>query len=121
MWAGNGPLVVHCRNGCGETGTFIALDQISQHIQNKSLTSVLEIVRQLRQDRPCMVENYKQYLLLYKSVKHVSDNPYDIVINDNRDENEGESITSLVLDLSILLCLCEIVLSISCICQAVSE
>ncbi|CAK8684480.1 unnamed protein product [Clavelina lepadiformis] len=90
--SGNGPLVVHCRNGCGETGTFIALDQISQHIQNKSLSSVLEIVRQLRQDRTCMVESYKQYLLLYKSVKHVSDNPYDIVVNDNRDENEGQAV-----------------------------
>ncbi|XP_076806581.1 receptor-type tyrosine-protein phosphatase beta-like [Clavelina lepadiformis] len=86
--ANPGPVVVHCSNGSGRTGTFISLDRLLQEMQEKSSVNIFETVQQLRQDRMVMVENFSQYLVLYKSVEYaVKCNMYDDVIFDNKYEN----------------------------------
>ena len=54
-----GPLLVHCSAGVGRTGTFIALDQLLDAIEDAGEMAdrldVFECVRQLREQRAHMV------------------------------------------------------------------
>ncbi|XP_076806314.1 receptor-type tyrosine-protein phosphatase H-like isoform X2 [Clavelina lepadiformis] len=82
------PIVVHCSNGSGRSGTFIALDRLLQEMQEKSSVNIFETVQQLRQDRMAMVENFKQYLVLYKGVECVLNHMYDEVLPNNSYVND---------------------------------
>ena len=73
---GNPPICVHCSAGVGRTGTFIALynlyrDILSQ-IKDKNKKSIafslMNLVRQLKEMRLHLVENFKQYELIYQIV-----------------------------------------------------
>ena len=68
-------LLVHCHEGTGRTGTFIALVNmyIQLTAQKKCKTmqlSPFSIVRRLREQRMSLVSDYKQYGFLYKFLKH---------------------------------------------------
>ncbi|XP_076806699.1 tyrosine-protein phosphatase non-receptor type 7-like isoform X2 [Clavelina lepadiformis] len=78
------PIVVHCSNGSGRTGTFIALDCLLQEMQEKSSVNIFETVQQLRQDRMAM----KQYLVLYKGVECVLNQMYDEVLPNSAYVND---------------------------------
>ncbi|CAK8684507.1 unnamed protein product [Clavelina lepadiformis] len=82
------PIVVHCSNGSGRSGTFIALDRLLQEMQEKSSVNIFETVQQLRQDRMAMVENFKQYLVLYKGVECVLNHMYDEVFPNSAYVND---------------------------------
>lgn len=67
------PIVVHCSNGASNTGTFIAAfiiaDKLSYLHSPKSL-SLESIVLELSIQRPQMVINETQYLLLYEFIDY---------------------------------------------------
>ena len=70
------PIVVHCSAGVGRTGTFIALYNIYREIlkqindeKSKSIYfSLLNTVRQLKEMRLYLVENDKQYKMIYQFI-----------------------------------------------------
>ncbi|XP_070191978.1 receptor-type tyrosine-protein phosphatase mu-like [Littorina saxatilis] len=51
------PLVVHCSAGVGRSGTFIALDIIIDHAEQKAEVNIYNTVDRLRDDRCLMVQN----------------------------------------------------------------
>ncbi|PIK57535.1 putative receptor-type tyrosine-protein phosphatase alpha [Apostichopus japonicus] len=61
------PLLVHCSNGVGATGTFIALYCLMDNLKDSKKTglSVSSFVNRMRKDRVNMVENEVQYWFLY--------------------------------------------------------
>ncbi|XP_076804882.1 receptor-type tyrosine-protein phosphatase F-like [Clavelina lepadiformis] len=63
-----GPTVVHCSNGVGRTGAFIAVDHILQHIKEHSDVDIFGVVYQMRKRRMEMVQTASQYTLLYRTV-----------------------------------------------------
>ncbi|PIK52616.1 putative receptor-type tyrosine-protein phosphatase F [Apostichopus japonicus] len=62
------PLLVHCNNGVGATGTFIALYCLMDDLKDSKKTglSVSSFVNRMRKDRVNMVENELQYCFLYE-------------------------------------------------------
>ncbi|XP_068417375.1 phosphatidylinositol phosphatase PTPRQ isoform X5 [Eschrichtius robustus] len=62
------PMVVHCSAGVGRTGVFIALDHLTQHINDHDFVDIYGLVAELRSERMCMVQNLAQYIFLHQCV-----------------------------------------------------
>ncbi|XP_075882851.1 tyrosine-protein phosphatase non-receptor type 18 [Nelusetta ayraudi] len=64
------PLLVHCSAGCGRTGVVCALDYIHDLLVAKKITadfSVMELVLQLRRQRPAAVQTKEQYCFIFST------------------------------------------------------
>ncbi|XP_078483638.1 uncharacterized protein LOC100176631 isoform X3 [Ciona intestinalis] len=91
----NKPIVVHCSDGAGRTGTFIAFDSLTMEMQKKTCINVFETVMNLRKQRMDMVQNVKQYMLLHKLAAEVyvlkqTDTPLMDLDRKIRDLESGE-------------------------------
>ena len=72
----NCPICVHCSAGVGRTGTFIALYNIYRDIlhqledkKSKRISfSLMNLVRKLKEMRLYLVENEKQYKMIYQFI-----------------------------------------------------
>ncbi|XP_071622442.1 phosphatidylinositol phosphatase PTPRQ [Heliangelus exortis] len=62
------PMVVHCSAGVGRTGVFIALDHLTQHVNDHDFVDIYGLVAELRSERMCMVQNLAQYIFLHQCV-----------------------------------------------------
>eukprot|EP01137_Pigoraptor_chileana_P011329 Opistho-2@62002 len=59
------PTVVHCSAGIGRTGTLIVVDVIMEKLRQNERVDIMEIVRELRQQRAGMVQTPGQYQFCY--------------------------------------------------------
>ncbi|XP_052630621.1 phosphatidylinositol phosphatase PTPRQ isoform X1 [Harpia harpyja] len=64
----NTPMVVHCSAGVGRTGVYIALDHLTQHVDDHDFVDIYGLVAELRSERMCMVQNLAQYIFLHQCV-----------------------------------------------------
>lgn len=55
--AANPPIIVHCSAGIGRTGVLILMDTALAFMEMKEPIYPLDIVRTMRDQRPCMVQN----------------------------------------------------------------
>ncbi|XP_066489466.1 phosphatidylinositol phosphatase PTPRQ [Tiliqua scincoides] len=62
------PIVVHCSAGVGRTGVYIALDHLTQHINDHDFVDIYGLVAELRSERMCMVQNLAQYIFMHQCV-----------------------------------------------------
>ena len=68
------PLVVHCSAGVGRTGTFIALDNVIDHMNNEDIllkdksVNIFSLICHLRKQRPYMVQSFDQYKFIYNTI-----------------------------------------------------
>ena len=58
-------MIIHCSAGVGRTGTFIALDILTQRMQNEKKINIYDTVKSLRKQRVKMVQTLQQYTFLY--------------------------------------------------------
>lgn len=59
--AANPPVIVHCSAGIGRTGVLILMDTALALMEAKEPVYPLDIVRTMRDQRACMVQNVSQY------------------------------------------------------------
>ncbi|KAL8606422.1 hypothetical protein ACOMHN_060327 [Nucella lapillus] len=62
------PMLVQCDTGSGRSAVFIAMDILLAQYAAEYQTSVYEVVCALRSERPYMIQDYAQYLLVYEAV-----------------------------------------------------
>ena len=53
---GHGPIVTHCSAGVGRTGTYIAVDMLTQQLDKDGPVAVQEVVCKMRAQRGSMVQ-----------------------------------------------------------------
>ncbi|XP_053378690.1 receptor-type tyrosine-protein phosphatase alpha-like [Mercenaria mercenaria] len=66
----DGPIIVHCSAGVGRTGTYIALDQLTEEGKCEGSVDVFNCVNRMREQRVNMVQTAEQYTFLHKSLAH---------------------------------------------------
>ncbi|CAI8013798.1 Receptor-type tyrosine-protein phosphatase delta [Geodia barretti] len=59
------PITVHCSNGIGRTGVFIALHILLERMVTEGLVDVFQTIKNLRIQRPAMVQTLEQYQFCY--------------------------------------------------------
>nr|XP_022311806.1 receptor-type tyrosine-protein phosphatase epsilon-like isoform X2 [Crassostrea virginica] len=68
-----GSILVHCSAGIGRTGTYIAIDALSEALKKRKKINIAEYVKKMRENRMNMVQTYEQYktifLTLHEMVK----------------------------------------------------
>jgi protein tyrosine phosphatase len=82
----NGPVVIHCSAGIGRSGVVIALDMMIRRLEGVSkllrskdisdttafeLLNLEEVVKVMRQQRSCMVQNAKQFKFCFRVLLQV--------------------------------------------------
>ncbi|XP_022111627.1 receptor-type tyrosine-protein phosphatase alpha-like isoform X2 [Acanthaster planci] len=75
-----GRTVVHCSNGVGRTGTYIALDSMLDQMQKERRVDVLGFIYRMRQKRINMVQTPEQYRFIFDALLVASkmvDTPYE--------------------------------------------
>ncbi|XP_039630517.1 tyrosine-protein phosphatase non-receptor type 18 [Polypterus senegalus] len=85
------PIIVHCSAGCGRTGVICTVDYIYDLLKAKQINdtfSILDIVWEMRQQRPSIVQTKEQYGFVYHTVAQLFQNALDsgILVCDNFSE-----------------------------------
>ena len=65
----SGPLLVHCSNGCGRSGTYICLDANLQLAEEEGVVDIFNYSKALRKARVSMIENLEQYKFIYETIE----------------------------------------------------
>ncbi|XP_072179774.1 receptor-type tyrosine-protein phosphatase kappa-like [Diadema setosum] len=64
----SGPVIVHCINGTGWSGVLCALWSVIDKFERKNTVDIFHAVKNLRANRPNMVESLDQYKLCYDAM-----------------------------------------------------
>ncbi|KAJ8040212.1 Receptor-type tyrosine-protein phosphatase alpha [Holothuria leucospilota] len=61
-------IIVHCRNGVGRSGTFIAIVNSIEEMKEKHEVNLYTIVKELRSRRPMMVDSLARFTFCYDAI-----------------------------------------------------
>lgn len=73
-----GPITVHCSNGAGRTGVFIATGIITDRMNLEHVVDIFTTVKLLRTERQNMVETKDEYEFCYQAAVEYLSNVEDI-------------------------------------------
>uniref|UniRef100_A0A671M4P9 protein-tyrosine-phosphatase n=1 Tax=Sinocyclocheilus anshuiensis TaxID=1608454 RepID=A0A671M4P9_9TELE len=66
------PICIHCSAGCGRTGALCAIDYTWNLLKRQMIPenfSIFELVKDMRAQRPSVVQTKEQYELVYRTIK----------------------------------------------------
>ncbi|XP_053386937.1 uncharacterized protein LOC123541961 [Mercenaria mercenaria] len=98
-----GPILVHCSAGIGRTGTYIALDSLTEEGEAEGEVDIYAFVRNMREQRVNMVQTAEQYQYLHNALVHtltfdskaVEASKFDKYITSHTDDHLGEKFEKL--------------------------
>ncbi|XP_058795525.1 receptor-type tyrosine-protein phosphatase kappa isoform X4 [Phymastichus coffea] len=64
-----GPMVVHCNDGGGRSGVFLAIDANMELAEEEDAFDVYGYLKKLRQSRKGLIENVEQYKFVYDTLE----------------------------------------------------
>eukprot|EP00731_Ephydatia_muelleri_P025779 Em0017g862a len=73
MSTGNKPIVVHCNDGVGRTGTFITMHSELERLKTEGVVDVVQRVKFSRIARPGIVQNVEQYAYCHECLAQYVD------------------------------------------------
>jgi len=99
------PRIVHCSAGVGRTGTFIALEFLIGELQGGAWEDwtgtgdpIYETINQLRMQRRTMVQAFEQFAFLYKVLRKMWEEKYNVPYVGGNHEHSKESIVDQSYD-----------------------
>ncbi|GFQ75426.1 receptor-type tyrosine-protein phosphatase U [Trichonephila clavata] len=69
LYQDNGPLIVHCSDGCGRTGAYICIDSNLDLVEEDGVYDVYGYTKSLRNARRGMIEDVNQYRFIYDALE----------------------------------------------------
>ncbi|PIK37587.1 putative receptor-type tyrosine-protein phosphatase kappa [Apostichopus japonicus] len=63
-------ILLHCRNGIGRSGIFIAVYNAIEEVKEKEETNLFTIVSELRKRRPMMVDSLARFTFCFEAIDH---------------------------------------------------
>eukprot|EP00096_Caligus_rogercresseyi_P001665 TRINITY_DN127_c0_g2_i1.p1 TRINITY_DN127_c0_g2~~TRINITY_DN127_c0_g2_i1.p1 ORF type:complete len:775 (-),score=125.70 TRINITY_DN127_c0_g2_i1:221-2545(-) len=64
----DGPVIVHCNDGAGRSGVYLAIDANIELSEEDGVFDVYGYLRKMRQQRPGLVETLSQYRFVYETL-----------------------------------------------------
>lgn len=86
-----GPLLVHCSAGCGRTGVICAIDIVNDLLHKKKIGedfSIMELVLELRRQRPAAVQTKEQYEFVFHTVAQM----FQKVLQESSQKNQRHNL-----------------------------
>jgi protein tyrosine phosphatase len=68
LFATSAPILVHCSAGIGRTGTFIAISNLVETLQDAQTLVPRRVVADIRQQRAFLVQTWQQYKFVHQAV-----------------------------------------------------
>ncbi|ELU03354.1 hypothetical protein CAPTEDRAFT_190589 [Capitella teleta] len=83
-----GPMIVHCGNGMGRTGVFIAVDRLLQQIETGQKIDIYGTVSEMRKHRVLMVQS--QYIFIHECIRDALKNNRASTFDEDEVEDEHQ-------------------------------
>ncbi|XP_053387233.1 uncharacterized protein LOC123543452 [Mercenaria mercenaria] len=98
-----GPILVHCSAGIGRTGTYIALDSLTEEGEAEGEVDIYAFVRNMREQRVNMMQTAGQYQYLHNALVHtltfdskaVEASKFEKYMTSHTDDHLGEMFEKL--------------------------
>ncbi|XP_055002456.1 receptor-type tyrosine-protein phosphatase H-like [Sorex araneus] len=87
--------VVHCSDGVGRTGTFIALDVLLRQLECEGRVGPFQYVKKMRGSRPLMVQTEAQYVFLHQCILRFLEQSSPIYAEDLYEDMIYENVGAL--------------------------
>ncbi|KAK3566217.1 hypothetical protein QTP86_029348, partial [Hemibagrus guttatus] len=85
------PLLVHCSAGCGRTGVICAIDIVNDLLHKKEIKgdfSIMDLVLELRRQRPSAVQTKEQYEFVFHTVAQM----FEMVLQESSQKHQHQSL-----------------------------
>ncbi|CAL1265307.1 unnamed protein product [Larinioides sclopetarius] len=84
-----GPLLVHCSEGVGRTGTYVAIDSLIEQLDSEGIVDIFSFATHLRYHRNHLIRTLEEYMFVYRALmEHAQFGDTELELHHLRDHYE---------------------------------